>query len=75
MEAWYTLEGAQCLETPEGKQVQRAGDPGLLVRAGLPMQLTAVGSDVRRSLVLILQDAAQPRSTIATDWIPKGLCL
>ena len=75
MEAWYTLEGAQCLETPEGKQVQGAGDPGLLVRAGLPMQLTAVGSDVRRSLVLILQDAAQPRSTIATDWIPKGLCL
>jgi quercetin dioxygenase-like cupin family protein len=74
VEAWYTLEGEQCLETPRGKLVQRAGGAGVTVPAGLPMMLTGTGSGPRRSLVLILQDAAQPRSTLATDWAPAGLC-
>jgi hypothetical protein len=74
VEAWYTLEGEQCLETPRGKLIQRARDPGVLVPGGLPMVLTGIGAGVRRSLVLILQDAAQPRSMIATDWTPAGLC-
>lgn len=74
VEAWYTLDGEQCLETPEGKQVQRAGDPGVMVAGGLPMQLTGAGTLTRRSLVLILQDATQPRSTHAHDWTPRGLC-
>jgi len=74
VEAWYTLEGEQCLETPEGKLVQRARGPGAMVRAGLPMMLTGTGTGLRRSLVLILQDASKPRSTHATDWAPKGLC-
>jgi len=74
-EAWVTLEGSQCLETPNGKLEQRAGDPGVVVPGGLPMMLTGTGTGVRRSLVLILQDATKPRSTPATDWTPKGLCL
>ena len=74
VEAWYTLEGEQCLETPQGRLVQRAGDAGVMVPGGLPMILTGTGSGVRRSLVLILQDAAQPRSMLATDWKPAGLC-
>jgi hypothetical protein len=74
VEAWYTLEGEQCLETPQGKLVQRAGDPGVMVPGGLPMILTGTGSEVRRSLVLILQDATRPRSMLATDWAPAGLC-
>ena len=73
-EAWYTLSGAQCLETPHGKLVQRAGEPGMIVPAGVPMMLVGTGSTVRRSLVLILQDASQPRSTPAMDWVPAGLC-
>jgi hypothetical protein len=73
-EAWFTLEGSQCVETPEGKLEQRAGDPGIVVPGGLPMMLSGTGSGVRRSLVLILQDATKPRSTPATDWKPKGLC-
>ena len=52
----------------------RAGQPGVMVRAGLPMQLTGTGTTVRRSVVLILQDASKPRSTLAPDWSPKGLC-
>ncbi len=73
-EAWYTLTGEMCLETPEGTLVQRAGDPGVIVRAGPPMRLSGIGTGIRRSLVLILQDASQPRSTVAHDWTPKGLC-
>ncbi|GAC1656703.1 MAG: hypothetical protein NVS4B3_22600 [Gemmatimonadaceae bacterium] len=74
VEAWYTLEGAMCLETPEGTVRQRAGDPGKMVRGGLPMMLTGTGTGPRRSLVLILQDAAKPWLTVASDWTPKGLC-
>jgi hypothetical protein len=74
VEAWYTVEGEMCVETPTGKQVQRAGDPGIMVRGGLPMQLTGSGTGVRRSLVLILQDAGKPRSTPASDWTSSGLC-
>jgi hypothetical protein len=74
VEVWYTMEGEQCLETPEGKLVQRAGEAGVMVPGGVPMILTGTGSGVRRSLVLILQDAARPRSTPAADWVPAGLC-
>jgi quercetin dioxygenase-like cupin family protein len=74
VEVWYTLEGEQCLETPEGELVQRAGDPRVMVPGGVPMMLTGTGKGVRRSLVLILQDATKPRSTLATDWTPAGLC-
>ena len=73
-EAWYTLEGSQCLETPEGKAEQRAGDAGMVVRGGLPMRLTGTGTVVRRSVVLILQDATKPRSSPVHSWTPKGLC-
>ena len=38
------------------------------------MMLTGTGNQIRQSLVLILQDATQPRSTPATDWTPTGLC-
>jgi hypothetical protein len=74
VEAWYTLEGEQCLETPQGKLVQRAGDRGVMVTGGLPMILTGTGQGLRRSLVLILQDATLPRSSLASDWKPAGLC-
>ncbi|MEO7986137.1 MAG: hypothetical protein ABI766_06355 [Gemmatimonadales bacterium] len=75
MEAWYTVEGAMCLETPEGTLTQHAGESGVMVRAGLPMILTGTGAGPRRSVVLILQDSTRPRSTPAHDWTPKGLCL
>jgi hypothetical protein len=54
--------------------VQRAGGAGVMVRGGEPMILTGTGTSVRRSLVLILQDAANPRAMLATDWTPAGLC-
>jgi hypothetical protein len=74
VEVWHTLEGEQCLETPDGRLVQRAGAPAVMVKGGVPMILTGIGTGVRRSLVLILQDATKPRTMLATDWKPAGLC-
>jgi len=73
-EAWYTLSGETCLETSEGRQVGRAAGDHVIVPGGLPMYLTATGSENRRALVLILHDSSQPASSQAPDWTPKGLC-
>jgi hypothetical protein len=73
-EAWVTIEGSMCLETPNGTIRSSAGQPGILVRPHLPMVLTGTGTGVRKSVVLILQDATKPRSTPATDWKPRNLC-
>jgi len=73
-EAWYTVAGETCLETPEGKQIGRAGGQYVIVPGGPPMHLTATGTEQRRALVLILHETAKPASTLAHDWQPKGLC-
>lgn len=73
-EAWYTLAGETCLETPDGTMVGRAGGQYVIVPGGPPMELTATGTVQRRAEVLILHDASQPASSLAMDWKPKGLC-
>jgi quercetin dioxygenase-like cupin family protein len=73
-EAWYTLTGETCLETPDGKKTGRAGGSFVIVPGGPPMHLTATGTVVRRALVLVLHDSTQPATTPASDWTPKGLC-
>ncbi len=75
-EALFTLSGEVCVETPDGKLVGRPGGGPLLIDGDLPMQLTSVGRGVRRSLVLILHDTAQPwKVPAASPWVPKGLCM
>ena len=73
-EAWYTLAGETCLETPQGKQIGRAGSDYVIVPGGPPMHLTATGTEQRRALVLILHDSSKPATTPVHDWSPKGLC-
>ena len=73
-EAWYTVSGETCLETPDGVMVGRAGGDHVIVPEGPPMELTATGSEVRRALVPILHDSTQPATIPASDWTPKGLC-
>lgn len=73
-EAWFTMAGETCLETPEGRMVGRAGGPPVIVPAGPPMHLTATGTSTRRAIVLILHDRAQPATTVVHTWTPKGLC-
>ncbi|MFZ0810179.1 MAG: cupin domain-containing protein [Bradyrhizobium sp.] len=73
-EAWYTLTGETCLETPDGVQIGRAGGQYVIVPGGLPMHLTATGKEQRQALVLILHDSTKPASTLVSYWTPKGLC-
>ena len=73
-EAWHTLAGETCLETPDGKFIGRAGGPPVIVPEGPPMHLTATGTEQRRALVLILHDASKPPTKPRTDFVPKGLC-
>jgi len=74
-EAWYTLTGETCLETPAGKMIGRAGGSHVIVPGGPPMHLTATGTETRRALVLILHDSSQPPTIPVHDWKPSGLCL
>ena len=73
-EAWYTAAGETCLETPDGKQIGRAGAQQVIVPGGPPMHLTATGTEQRRALVLILHESSKPATTLVHDWVPKGLC-
>lgn len=72
-EAWYVLEGTNCLETPEGVRTAKAGE-SLIVPEGPPMVLTGVGPTTRRSMAVIVHDASQPWTILSTDWTPKGAC-
>lgn len=73
-EAFYALTGDTCLETPDGVQVGRGSGNILIIRAGPPMLLMAVGKGVRRGFALILHDAHQAPTTLTQAWQPKGLC-
>ena len=72
-EAWYILEGTNCVETPDGVRTAGAGE-SMIVPEGPPMVLTGVGSTVRRTLAAVVHDAAQPWTILASDWTPKGTC-
>jgi quercetin dioxygenase-like cupin family protein len=72
-EAWYVIAGTQCLETPAGTIMARAGE-GAVVPEGPPMRLSSVGDEMRRSVLLVLHDASHPWIHPATGWEPKGAC-
>ena len=74
-EAWYAVGGETCLETSDDRmQISRAGGPPVIVPKGLSMHLTAIGTEQRRSIVIILHESSQPQTTMIHDWTPKGLC-
>ena len=70
-EAWHTVAGETCLETPEKTYLGRAGGPAVIVPEGPPMALTATGTETRKAVVLILHDASKPHTTLASDWVQK----
>lgn len=72
-EAFYNLEGEMCVETPDKKIVAGAGE-SVFVEGGAPMELTATGTVMRRSLVLVLHQSDHMLGTPAFDWKSKGLC-
>jgi hypothetical protein len=72
-EASYLVSGSECVETPDGKMVNRAGQ-GAVVAEHTPMQLSNPGPETRRAVALILHDQLHHWSTPMEDWTPKGLC-
>jgi quercetin dioxygenase-like cupin family protein len=71
-EGWYMIVGEQCLETPSGAHRATAGGT-MTVPPNVPMQLNITGTEVRKSLVLVIHDSSQARG-IVSQWIPPGAC-
>lgn len=72
-EAWFVVDGAQCLETPDGITLVHAGESAI-VPGGPAMVLSSVGTEVRHALAIIVHDSSLPATTPAHDWNAKGLC-
>ena len=66
VEAFYVIEGEQCLETPALATRMRKGET-LAIPAGTPMRVRAIGPAVRRALAVIVHDAAQPPTMRMTE--------
>lgn len=73
-EAFYAVNGDTCLETPEGVRIGRGPGNALLIEAGPPMLLMAIGKVPRQGFALILHDAGKPPTTLTQAWQPSGLC-
>ena len=58
-EAWWVLEGEQCLQTTRTTIRARAGQ-GAIVAEGDTMRMVGTGIGPRRALVLILHDVDKP---------------
>lgn len=71
-EAWYVVEGEQCLETPAGTLKLKAGE-GAAVEGDVPMKLNVTGSAIRHAFALVIHDSSRPRGT-PSQWKPPGSC-
>ena len=69
-EAFYVVEGEQCMESPSDR---RKLGPGMtyIVESGPPVQAAPKG---RRNLVLILAPTNAPWSSPRNDWTPSHYC-
>ncbi len=59
VEAFYVVEGEQCLETPTRTFTLRKGET-IALATGTSMRVVATGSALRQALAVIVHDAAQP---------------
>ena len=69
-EAFYVVDGTQCLETPHYKRMVEAGGT-YVVAGGLHVQASPKG---RRNLVLILAPAGARSVIPGGNWTPSGFC-
>ena len=72
-EAWWVLEGEQCLETTKTGIRKRAGE-GAIVEEGETMRMVGIGNGPRRSLVLVLHDSNRPPATVVENPPPLKSC-
>lgn len=62
VEAFYTVDGEQCLETKDKAFPMKKGDT-LVVPTGITMRLVAVGPEPRRAFAVIVYDFSKPPVT------------
>ena len=62
VEAFYAVDGEQCLETPERAYPMQKGET-LVVPTGVTMRLIASGTKPRRALAVIVYDSSKPPTT------------
>ena len=73
-EAFFAVSGDTCLETPGGARTVRGPGTSLIIEAGPPMLLMAIGTRPRQGFALILHDAGRPATTLTQAWQPRGAC-
>jgi hypothetical protein len=77
-EAWYTTAGGFCAESADGKTYVATAGQGAVIQADHTgwsmMTLVATGTEVRRSIFLVLHQTAHGWIAPAPEWTPKGLC-
>ena len=66
VEAFYVLEGEQCLETPTRAITMRKGEKAF-VPTGTTMRLVAAGTGTRYGFGVIIYDASQPSTMQMED--------
>ncbi|HUA15617.1 MAG TPA: cupin domain-containing protein [Verrucomicrobiae bacterium] len=62
VEAFYTVDGEQCLETKDRAFPMKKGDT-LVVPTGVTMRLVATGTQPRRAFAVIVYDSSMPPVT------------
>lgn len=73
-EAFYAVDGDTCLEMPGDAHIGRGPGNTVIMPAGEPMLLMAIGKTPRRAFALVLHDASLPATTRVDDWTPVGRC-
>ena len=72
-EAWWVLEGEQCLQTTR-TTLRAAAGHGAIVAEGDTMRMVGIGTGPRKALVLILHDADKPGGFTLDAPIPLKGC-
>ena len=72
-EAFWVLEGEQCLETTKAGIRTRAGE-GAIAEEGETMRMVGIGTGPRRAIVLVLHDSNRPQSTAVDNPPPLKSC-
>lgn len=69
-EAFYVVEGEQCMETPADRRKLKAGET-YVVAPGPHLQAAAKG---RKNLVLVLTPKGAPLMAMEAGWTPSQFC-
>jgi quercetin dioxygenase-like cupin family protein len=73
VEAFYVVDGEQCLETPTRAYPMKTGDV-LVLPTGVTMQMVTTGVAPRRAIAVVIYDAEQPPTTPTENAPPLVAC-